>query len=153
MHATVHGTGDIALVLGFILLLKKIERIGDQAKNTLDLAEAGVCLSDGQDADLLRAEQAEVSLLFGAAGRLLTEPTEDQAQAFVTRVSELIADYQARIDSYIRSPQPGYEVVPLAIYYRYLKRIVANLRGVVGVAIDPLPQIDYLDHGTVDTDD
>ncbi len=153
IHATVHGTGNIASVLGFILLLKKIERIGDQAKNILDLAEAGVCLSDGRDADALNAEQAEVSALFEVAGRLLSDPTDDEAQAFVTKVSELILDFQGRIDSYIHSPQPGYEVVPLAIYYRYLKRIVANLRGVVGVAVDPLPHIDYLEQGTVDTDD
>ena len=51
------------------------------------------------------------------------------------------------------SDLPGREVVPRAIYYRYLKRIVANLRGVVGVAIDPLPFIDYLDDGATDTDD
>lgn len=51
------------------------------------------------------------------------------------------------------SARPGYEVVSVAIYYRYLKRIVANLRGIVGVAIDPLPHIDYLVDGTIDTDD
>lgn len=153
IHATVQGTGDIASVLGFILLLKKIERIGDQAKNILDLAEAGVRLSDGQDADALSAEQAEVSGLFNAASKLLTDPTDAESEAFVSRTSELIAEYQTQIDSFIKSPRPGYEVVPLAIYYRYLKRIVANLRGVVGIAIDPLPHIDYLDQGDTDTDD
>lgn len=50
-------------------------------------------------------------------------------------------------------PRPGFEVVPLAIYYLCLKRIVANLRGVVGIAIDPLPRIDDLDQGRTDTDD
>lgn len=153
IHATVQGTGDIASVLGLILLLKKIERIGDQAKNILDLAEAGVRLSDGQDADELGAEQAEVSGLFDAASKLLTDPTDAESEAFVSRTSELIAEYQTQIDSFIKSPRPGYEVVPLAIYYRYLKRIVANLRGVVGIAIDPLPHIDYLDQGATDTDD
>lgn len=153
IHATVQGTGDIASVLGFILLLKKIERIGDQAKNILDLAEAGVRLSDMQDADELSAEQAEVSALFEVASRLLTDPTQDETEAFVNQISGLISEYQTRIDTYVTSPRPGYEVVPLAIYSRYLKRIVANLRGVVGIAIDPLPQIDYLDGGSTDTDD
>lgn len=153
IHATVQGTGDIASVLGLILLLKKIERIGDQAKNILDLAEAGVRISDDQSAEELSAEQAEVSGLFDAASKLLTDPTESETEAFVNRISELINEYQGRIDNYIKSPRPGYEVVPLAIYYRYLKRIVANLRGVVGIAIDPLPHIDYLDQGDTDTDD
>lgn len=153
VHVTVQGAADIGSVLGFILLLKKIERIGDQAKNILDLAESGVSLADASDVEELRSGQQEVSTLFSEAGRLLSDPEPDAAQVFVDRVSELIEAYQVKIDSYLFSDEPGREVVPRAIYYRYLKRIVANLRGVVGVALDPLPHIDYLDDGNVDTDD
>lgn len=153
VHATVHGPSDIASVLGFILLLKKIERIGDQAKNILDLSEAGVSLASEADLFELSSEREEISSLFTTAGELLLDPEEDEAQTFVTRVSELIANHQAMVDLCIHSERPAREMVPRAIYYRYLKRIVANLRGVVGVAIDPLPHIDYLDGGTIDTDD
>ncbi|MFB0901595.1 MAG: PhoU domain-containing protein, partial [Acidimicrobiales bacterium] len=45
VHVSVKGGADIGSVLGFTLLLKKIERIGDQAKNILELSEAGVQLS------------------------------------------------------------------------------------------------------------
>jgi len=41
-HIAVHGGTDIGVVLSYTLLIKKIERIGDQAKNILDLAEEGV---------------------------------------------------------------------------------------------------------------
>jgi hypothetical protein len=48
----------------------------------------------------------------------------------------------------------GSWAVPRAILYRYWKRIVANLAGIVTSAIEPLQNIDYLDDGTVDiTDD
>ena len=40
IHISVQGTMDIGAVLGLILLINRIERIGDQAKNVLDLAEA-----------------------------------------------------------------------------------------------------------------
>jgi len=153
VHISVQGAGDIAWVLGCILLLKKIERIGDQAKNILDLAENGISLADADDVKELRAQQQEVSFLYGEAGQLLTDPEGPRAERFVSRVTELMAEYQAKIDSYMFSDQPGHEVVPRAIYYRYLKRIVANLRGIVGVALDPLPFIDYLDDGATDTDD
>ena len=153
VHVSVQGTDDIGTVLGFMLLLKKVERIGDQAKNILDLAESGVSLASSPIIDKLRAQQAEVSFLFGEAGQLLTDVDEARSQRFVKRVGELIIEYQAEIDGYMFSDLPGREVVPLAIYYRYLKRIVANLRGVVGVTLNPLPQIDYLEGGTVDTDD
>ncbi len=153
VHVSVQGSGDIATVLGFILLLKKIERIGDQAKNILDLAENGVSLADSADVAEFQSSQKEVSALFGEAGYLLTDPEKERTDRFVARVTALIAEYQAKIDSYMFSERPGREVVPRAIYYRYLKRIVANLRGIVGVAIDPLPHIDYLDDGKTDTDD
>jgi len=40
------------------------------------------------------------------------------------------------------SDRPGREVVPLAIYYRYLRRIAANLLGVVRMSSEPLPLVD-----------
>ena len=62
-------------------------------------------------------------------------------------------DYQTRIADFMTSERPGYEVVPLAIYYRYLRRIVANLIGVVRTSSEPFPHVDYEQGGTVDTDD
>lgn len=153
VHVSVQGTSDIGSVLGIILLLKKIERIGDQAKNILDLAEAGVTLADSSDIAELQSEQQEVSALYGTAAELLAKTDKPSAEVFVIRVTELIASYQAKINSYMFSDQPARQVVPRVIYYRYLKRIVANLRGVVGVALNPLPHIDYLHSGETDTDD
>ena len=40
-HVAVHGSVDIGSVLSYTLLIKKIERIGDQSKNILDLADEG----------------------------------------------------------------------------------------------------------------
>ncbi len=155
VHVSVQGTSDIGSVLGMMLLLKKIERIGDQAKNILDLAENGVSLQDAPNIEDMRAQQREVSTLFGEAAQLLADSDTDgtSAESFVTRVTELMADYQAKTDSFMFSDLPGREVVPLAIYFRYLKRIVANLRGIVGVVLEPLHHVDYLDDGQTDTED
>lgn len=49
--------------------------------------------------------------------------------------------------------RPRREVVPLAIYYRFLRRIAVNLLGVVRTSVDPITLVDYLEQGTVDTDD
>ena len=53
VHVSVQGAGDIGEVLGLILLIKKIERIGDQTKNILYLAEDGADLSQAADIDTL----------------------------------------------------------------------------------------------------
>ena len=139
VHVTVQGSSDIGSVLGMILLLKKIERIGDQAANILDLAESGVRLTGEPDTEAMLAERGLISTMFGEAADLLSEPDDERTEEFSTRVQALVAEHQAKIESYLHSDRPGREVVPRAIYYRYLKRIVANLLGIVRTAAAPLP--------------
>lgn len=155
VHVSVHGTSDIGTVLGFTLLLKKIERIGDQAKNILDLADHGVSLSGGDDVDELLVERQAVSALFAEAAALLGDPAIDEqvVEDYTARAGAISDAFQSKIESYLVSDRPGFEVVPRAIYHRYLRRIVANLIGTVRTSVEPVPQIDYLADGTVDTDD
>lgn len=155
VHVSVQGTADIGSVLGFTLLLKKIERIGDQAKNILDLAEGGVSLSRNENIDTLLDERQAVSSLFADASQLLGDPDVDAAaiEDFAAKADALTDVHKLMMDSFLVSDLPGREVVPLAIYYRYLKRIVANLLGIVRTASEPIPLVDYLDDGATDTDD
>lgn len=155
VHVSVQGTADIGSVLGFTLLLKKIERIGDQAKNILDLAENGVTLSDHEAVKELLAERSSVSELFSEAADLLADTDADEAavEAYAERANRIAYAHQAQIDGFMKSDRPAHEVLPLAIYYRYLRRIVANLVGIVRTSSEPLHHVDYLEDGTVDTED
>ena len=155
VHVSVQGNADIGSVLGFTLLLKKIERVGDQAKNILELAETGVSLSNSAEIEDLLAGRQAASALFAEAGELLGSADTDEAaiEDFAERATAITTDLQAAIDGFMTSDRPGREVVPLAIYYRYLRRIVANLLGIVRTSSEPLPHVDSLEGGTVDTDD
>jgi phosphate uptake regulator len=153
VHVTVQGSTEIGSVLGLILLIKKIERIGDQAKNVLDLAESGVQLAHEDDTDTMLAERGIISTMFGEAAELMTEPDDDRIEALAQRAGALVDSHQAKIEEYLHSDRPGREVVPRAIYYRYLKRIVANLLGIVRTVNQPLPTLDYVDDGETDIDD
>ena len=155
VHVSVQGTQEIALAMGYTLLIKKIERIGDQAKNILDLAEEVGSIGDGADQAELMAERRVVSVLFADAAALLAEPdAKADVQTFIDLTGDIGAKYQEKINELLHSDLPGHVVVPRAVYFRYLKRIVANLRGVVSTASEPLPHIDYLDDGATDiTDD
>ena len=155
VHVAVQGTAGIGSVLGFTLLLKKIERIGDQAKNILELANHGVSFAEAANSDAMLDERRELSALFGEAAELLAsaDPDVEAIDEYSSRVQAVVDGYQAKIDDLMTSELPGNEAVPLAIYYRFLRRIGANLAGVVRVSIDPVPQMDYLEGGTVDTDD
>ena len=85
VHVTIQGAADIGTVLGMILLLKKIERIGDQAGNVLDLAESGVQLSDQADTDALLAERGIISTMFGEAVEMLSDPDDERIDDFAER--------------------------------------------------------------------
>ncbi|MEZ5225244.1 MAG: PhoU domain-containing protein [Acidimicrobiales bacterium] len=112
VHVTVKGATDIGTVLGLILLLKKIERIGDQAKNILDLAEGGVLLSNQPDTEAMLAQRSTVSALFAEAAEMLASAEEVPTDDYVARANTIVADTQAKIDEFMRSDRPGHEVVP-----------------------------------------
>ncbi|MFW2332263.1 PhoU domain-containing protein [Ilumatobacter sp.] len=154
VHVSVRGGGDIGLVLGYTLLLKKIERIGDQARNIFDLAADGVSLAGSDDIDEFVARRQEISLMYVEAADLLQSQDEAAAKEFLARSLALNDACGAKVLEYMHTDQPGSWAVPRAILYRYWKRIVANLAGIVTAAIEPLQNIDYLDDGKTDiTDD
>jgi phosphate uptake regulator len=138
-HVAINGSGDIGSVLGFTVLIKKIERVGDHAKNILELTENGISLANVPETEELLAERDEISSLFLRTAELLeiADLDPDDIRAFADQVNSLIAICQARIDSYLVSDRPGREVVPLAAYNRFLRRIAANLLGVVRAWAEP----------------
>ena len=152
-HVAVHGTIEIGSVLSYTLLIKKIERIGDQAKNILDLAEEGVSLVDEEDISELNEIRRIISSMFAEAADLMAETTTEQAREFYDRATELRHSIENKIRDYMHSEEPGYHAVPRAVLYRYWKRIVSNLAGVVTGVAEPLQKQGYIDDGETDLDD
>ena len=154
VHVAVQGSSDIGTVLGLTLLIKKIERIGDQAKNILDLTDEGVSLVDAPDVDGFLADRTAISEMFSDTAQLLTDHTPEAVTDFIRRADELRRHCETKVREFMHSDEPGHYAVPRAILYRYWKRIVANLMGVVTTAVEPVQHIDYLDGGETDiTDD
>ena len=152
-HVAVHGTADIGSVLSYTLLIKKIERIGDQAKNILDLAEEGVSLVGEEDISELIEVRRVISSMFAEAADLMAETTTEQARDFYDRATKLRHSIENKIRDYMHSEEPGFYAVPRAVLYRYWKRIVANLAGVVTGVTEPLQNQGYTDDGQTDLDD
>ncbi len=154
VHAAVHGTENIAVVMSFTLVIKKVERIGDQAKNILDLAEEGISLTGADDSESLLEYRQTISAMFGEVADLLNDADEDTAIEFRDRADALRQELEGQIRTFMHSEEPGSYAVPRAILYRYWKRIVANLAGVVTSLTEPLQHQGYLDEGATDiTDD
>jgi len=152
VHITVQGPTDIGSVFGLVLLSNKIERIGAQTRNVLDLAEAKVSLANQPDTEELLGERSVISALFGEVIELMAEHDDDALEDLNRRCEKLQAEQQKRIDSYLHSSEPGTVVVPRAIYQRYLKRVVANLVGIAHAASEPMPATDTLTEDSAGSD-
>jgi uncharacterized protein with PhoU and TrkA domain len=143
VHISVQGPEEIAVVLGYSLLVKKVERIGDQAKNILDLALEGVSLAGAEDLAEYADAQRAISELFGDVAALIVQPDLAKAEEIRRTAGELRVGHERRIRELVHSDQPGSWAVPRAVLHRYLKRIVANLEGVALTVTDPDRELQF----------
>ncbi len=152
VHAAVQGSEDVSTILAYMIVIKKIERIGDNAKNIFDLAAEGVRFTDAPDCDRLVRLRDEASSMIGETSEIFGERDTEGAKEFTARGDKLLDEFDELVVELIHSDDPASESVPRALLYRYLKRVVANLLGVVSSVIVPVDQIDYFDaSGTNET--
>ena len=139
VHTAVRGGVDVGSVLGLLLVVKKLERVGDQAKNILGLALEGVRFT-GDAADDFAAYRSRVGSVFARAQELLAadEPDIDD---FVERCRALMAECEGVVVAALHDEGPGVVAVPRAMLFRYLKRTVANVLGTVSVIVHGVDRI------------
>ena len=142
VHTAIQGGADVGTVMASILAVKKLERVGDQAKNIFDLADEGVRFAGVDDADELRSMGVEVSGRLGEAAALLAEPSDERLVAFVDACEKRMTELDARVNRLMHSEDPARHAVPRAMYFRYLKRILANVVGALEVLLQPLDRRD-----------
>jgi phosphate uptake regulator len=138
VHSAVHGGIDVGVELAYLLMVKKLERVGDQSKNLFDLAAEGVRFSKADDYEGFVAFRDEISRMFGEAGDILATDDHAAARDFLGRADTLMDTFDQGVNGLIHSDAPAHYAVPRALLYRYLKRIVANLAGVVQTLVQPI---------------
>lgn len=150
VHIAVAGPADAPSMLTYMSVVKDIERIGDYAKNLLDLAELGVDLSRGEDAEELRSDFVDVLELVPRAGTAFAERDEERAQELLARVEVLLERCNTKVDAAVTSDEPGYRAAPRALFHRYLKRVVAHTANVLSGVVMPVDLLDYFDENVED---
>lgn len=148
VHAGVHGTTDIASVMVVLMVSRKVERIGDNAKNIHDLAVEGVDFSGDDDVTEIRQRCHEISGMMAEAAELFRGDDITAAEAFIERTRASQRIYDDLVTGLVHTDGSGRHAVPRALLYRYLKRIVANLEGVVSSVVQSLDMIDYAPDGS-----
>lgn len=145
VHGAVGRGADITMVLTSLLIVKKLERVGDQAKNIFDLADEGVHFSGADDYEQFNRFRNSVSAIISDASPLMKELDEAALGVFSETSEALMDELDGLINGLMHSDEPARHAVPRAMLYRYLKRIVANVLGVVTTTHRPFDRSDFPD--------
>ena len=150
VHASVFGGIDSPSVLVYMSVVKDIERVGDYAKNLLDLARDGASFAGAPDLDAWRAVMAEVLAFLTAAGEVFDKGDTARGRELRPRGDALLRRYDEQVSALVRGDDQSAGAVARALTWRYLKRVVAHLMNLVSAVIMPLDQLDYFDEDPED---
>lgn len=144
VHAAVReASADIPTMFTYMSVIKDIERVGDYAKNILDIAVARADRVDAADFDDLAPHRDSVERLLEQVMAVFADRDTEAANRLLERTAPELVEFDHRVDELIVSEQPGYQAVPRALYHRHLKRIAAHLMNVLTSLTAPVDQLDF----------
>jgi phosphate uptake regulator len=150
VHATVMGGIEIPAVLVYMSIVKDVERVGDYAKNLVDLARDGANFSSLSTAEQWRGLASELSSLISEAGAGFKSRKAKPCRALIARGDKYLQEFDAQVSKLVRQGDVEPQAVAQALAFRYLKRVVAHLMNLVSAAVMPMDRIDYFDEDPED---
>jgi phosphate uptake regulator len=143
VHASVFGGIDTPAVLVYMSIVKDVERVGDYAKNLLDLARDGANLSDAPDVNEWRRLWTDISGYIEEAGQAFRARDAARCRDLIARGDRMLGLFDSRVSALVRSGDAEPQAVARALAYRYLKRVVAHLMNLLSAVVMPMDQLDY----------
>jgi phosphate uptake regulator len=150
VHSSVFGGIDSPAVLVYMSIVKDIERVGDYAKNLLDLARDGANLSAAPDADEWRMLATEISQFIADSGAAFHARDAERSRVLRQQGDRLLGLFDRRVSALIRGEGSGEQAVARALAHRFLKRVVAHLMNLLSAVIMPMDRLDYFDEDPED---
>ncbi len=138
VHAAVHGQTDMSLTMPSLLVVKRLERVGDQCKNIFGMANQGVRFTDAPDRAVFDEDRRLISSMFATTTEVMASRNVEAVEAFSADAEVLMAELENRVFELMTSDMPSSYGVPRAMLARYNKRIVANLEGSARTVTVPL---------------
>jgi phosphate uptake regulator len=150
VHASVFGGIDTPAVLVYMSIVKDIERIGDYAKNLLDLALDGASFGQLEDAGEWRRLTTEIAAYISQSGKAFQEQDRDTARELLNRGGDLLGTFDRRVSALVSERDSAPQPVARALAHRYLKRVVAHIMNVLSAVVMPVDRLDYFDEDPED---
>lgn len=149
VHASVAGGLEVPGLLVYMSVVKDIERVGDYAKNLLDLARDGANLGAHQ---LWRDTFTNVGTFIDDTHQVFAKRDVGRAREMLISGDVMLDDFDDGVSRLVDGTDHDADAVARALAYRYLKRIVAHLMNVLSSVVMPLDQLDYFDEDPEDRD-
>ena len=150
VHASVAGSIETPAVLVYMSIVKDIERIGDYAKNILDLAKYGARLGSAANIEEWRQMSATIAQYVSDTAVTFKRRDDAQARELLTRGGELLGRLERGVAALVAGEADGNDQVARALALRYIKRVVAHLMNVLSAVVMPVDRLDYFDEDPED---
>jgi len=141
IHITVQGSKDIVPCLLLMSLVKDAERLGDYAKNILEVVEQFSGLEHGQYYDTLKKMRTDILKWFDDTKTSFDKIDEEQAAQ--TRENSYKSEKECDRIAWDMLNAERKDAVALALLFRFFKRIAAHLGNICTSVTMPLDKLDY----------
>jgi phosphate uptake regulator len=150
VHASVLGAIETPAVLVYMSIVKDVERIGDYAKNLLDLALDGADFSQAPDADEWRELTATVLGMIADTAIAFQTRDPGKSRRVLGTGGRMLDLFDDHVSALVKAADPGPQAVARALAHRYMKRVVAHLMNMLSAVVMPLDRLDYFDEDPED---
>jgi len=150
VHASVFGGIEIPTVLIYMSIVKDIERVGDYAKNLIDLALDGADFGEAEDAEDWQALTVEISAFIEETAEAFAKRDDETSRRLLMQGDRMLGVFDERVSGLVRGEDLRSHPVARALALRYLKRVVAHLLNVLTAVIMPIHRLDYFDEDPED---
>jgi len=150
VHASVFGAIEIPMVLVYMSIVKDVERVGDYAKNIIDVALDGVTFAETDDAEEWRSLAGEISTFISEAADAFQARDGERSRTLLTQGDRMLDSFDTKVSALVKGDDQGPQAVARALVLRYLKRVVAHLLNILTAVVMPIHRLDYFDEDPED---
>ncbi|MDF1699776.1 MAG: PhoU domain-containing protein [Planctomycetota bacterium] len=149
VHATVHGVSEFPPCLVLMSVTKDAERIGDYAKNILDLATLRPKKPEAPYHAHLMGLKSRISSALADAHDIYDAQDAKRAAAFIESAEVIKDECDDKVEEILlhegESSVGPAEPAATALCYRYFKRVISHARNVVTSLVVSVDRLDYYD--------
>ena len=143
-HLSINPRQDITGALILVTIVVDIERIGDYAKNLIELAHHYPELLRGPYADRIRKFEEIITKNFSDTIIAFKEADVQLGQNVMETHAKLAPENEKLIEDILNDTTlKGREAVIYALLSRFLKRVSAHLKNVASSVVNPFHRLGY----------